>query len=349
MIYFKEKNKESFYQSPVSFDKYTPREILQYAIGANMYIPATKKGIVNKIINSDLGEVGSITLCCEDAVSDNSVKEAENNIISMMEELDIHFSNSVEIIKNMPLIFIRVRNVEQFKNLSAKMNKKYLRFIAGFVFPKFSSLNGKEYLLILDKLSKDFDEVLYGMPILEGEELIYKEHRFKELDLISMILSEYHEYILNVRVGGTDFSSRFGLRRSANRSIYDIRVVSDCLIDILNFFLRMERSYVVSGPVWEYFSEDEQSIEVVGLKNEIELDIENGFYGKTIIHPTQIRYVNERYIVKFEEYQDAVNILNAEGGVFKGANNNRMNEVKPHTNWAKKILNRALIFGVLNK
>lgn len=349
MIYFKEEGKEKFYQKPISFDKYTPREMLQYAIGANMYVPAIKKGVAQKIIDSGFGEVGSITLCCEDAVSDNRIEEAEDNIIDMMMELGKYFNNSNEKVKGMPLIFIRVRSVEQFKNLSKKMKKEHLRFIAGFVFPKFSSVNGRKYLAALDKLSKEFDEVLYGMPILEGEELIYKEHRFKELGLVSLILYEYNDYILNVRVGGTDFSSRFGLRRSVNRSIYDIRVVSDCLIDILNFFLRMERSYVVSGPVCEYFSDDDQSPEVIGLKKEIELDMENGFYGKTIIHPTQIKHVNERYIVKFDEYQDAVNILNSDGGVFKGASGNRMNEVKPHTNWAKKILNRASIFGVLNK
>lgn len=38
-----------------------------------------------------------------------------------------------------------------------------------------------------------------------------------------------------------------------------------------------------------------------------------------------------------------------DGGVFKGYGGNKMNEVKPHFNWAKKVMNRAEIFGVLNE
>ena len=53
-----------------------------------------------------------------------------------------------------------------------------------------------------------------------------------------------------------------------------------------------------------------------------------------------------------QEYIDAVNILNAienKGGVFKSEGGNRMNEVNPHKNWAKKIVARAKIFGVADK
>ena len=75
---------------------------------------------------------------------------------------------------------------------------------------------------------------------------------------------------------------------------------------------------------------------------------ENGFHGKTVIHPSQIDVVNKAYVIKFEEWQDANNILNAKGGVFAGYKGNRMNEVNPHRSWAKKILAKAEIFGVAN-
>ena len=49
-----------------------------------------------------------------------------------------------------------------------------------------------------------------------------------------------------------------------------------------------------------------------------------------------------------EEYDDAVMILgNQDGGVMKGTGANKMNEVKPHTNWAKKMVMRARAFGVI--
>ena len=55
--------------------------------------------------------------------------------------------------------------------------------------------------------------------------------------------------LLFIRVGGTDFSSKFGLRRSVDSSIYNVRVVSDCLIDIINMFARDGQDYVISAPV----------------------------------------------------------------------------------------------------
>ena len=88
--------------------------------------------------------------------------------------------------------------------------------------------------------------------------------------------------------------------------------------------------------------------DIASLKNELDLDIQNGFHGKTVIHPSQIDVVNKAYVIKFEEWQDANNILNAKGGVFAGYKGNRMNEVNPHRSWAKKILAKAEIFGVAN-
>ena len=48
-----------------------------------------------------------------------------------------------------------------------------------------------------------------------------------------------------------------------------------------------------------------------------------------------------------EEYNDACQILSADGGVVKGAGGNKMNEIRPHTNWAKKVYSRARAFGVV--
>jgi hypothetical protein len=89
-------------------------------------------------------------------------------------------------------------------------------------------------------------------------------------------------------------------------------------------------------------------LELIGLLREVVLDKANGFVGRTVIHPTHVIYVNALQAVTKEEYTDAVNILNSEkGGVFKGENGNKMNEVKPHTNWATKIYMRGRAYGVV--
>ncbi|MBM6818577.1 HpcH/HpaI aldolase/citrate lyase family protein [Clostridium saudiense] len=309
-----------------------------------------EKNFYEKIINGDFNELGAISICFEDATRDGEVEDAENNVVNMLDNL-VKYIGNIEVTNNIPLIFFRVRNYNQFLRFTSKLRADHFRYITGFIFPKFTTKNSIAYLEYIKRISEKYNEVLYAMPILESEAIVYKETRIQELINIKQIIDDYSDIILNIRVGGTDFSSKFGLRRSIDSSIYNIRVVSDCLIDIINIFLRDGEDYVISAPVWEYFSEDIESKEVSGLINEIKSDKENGFCGKTIIHLSQIKYVNSLYTVTYEEYIDAKSIITSyeDGGVFKGYGGNKMNEVKPHFNWAKKVMKRAQIFGVLNE
>lgn len=339
-----------FFKRPKEFNKKTNKEILKYAVGANLYMNGGKN-FSEKIILGDFNSIGTITICFEDAARDSEVKAFEENVINNLEKLLKYIDNNEEVKNNLPLIFFRVRNYSQFINFTEKLIKEYFKYITGFVFPKFNSENGEKYLELTKELSMKNNEILYAMPILESEEIIYKESRLEELIKVKNLINSYKDIILNIRVGGTDFSSKFGLRRSVNSSIYNIKVVTECLSDILNIFLRESENYVVSAPVWEYFSEHINSKEIKGLLKEINLDKENGFCGKTVVHPSQIKYVNALHAITYEEYIDAKNIVGeiTDGGVFKGYGGNKMNEVKPHHNWAKKILYKAEVFGVLRE
>lgn len=350
MRYFRDIEKDIFFKKPIEFNKYSDKDLLKYSLGAALYMNGLKD-IFYKLIHEGFKDIGTITICFEDATKESDLKKCEDNTLDLLSKLYVCLENKEISIENLPLIFIRVRNEKQFISFTERLSKKQISLLAGFTFPKFSSENGEVFLKHLRELNYKFNEKLYAMPILESEKIIYKETRIEELLGVKKLLGDYEELILNVRVGGTDFSSKFAIRRSVNMSIYDIRVVSDCLIDIVNIFGRREEGYVIAAPVWEYFSTDADSKEVQGLIREVTYDKENGFYGKSIIHPTQGPYVNSIYAVTYEEYVDAKGILESdgEGGVFKGCGDNKMNEVLPHTNWAKKIYNRANIFGVLNK
>ena len=347
MRYFSNVDNLKFFKEPVEFNKYTKKDTLKYAIGANMYMPATQNNIFKKLINNDFHDIGAISLCMEDAIDEAMLPEAQISALNLLNDLYNITQENKNL--NLPLIFIRVRNPEQFKLFADMLTEKHVKMLTGFNFPKFNSKNGEDYFETLKNLSIKFNEVLYGMPIIEDEDVIFKETRFVELERIQHILLKYPEFVLNIRVGGTDFSSLYGLRRGINTPIYEIKVVADCLKDILNFFLRKGCDYVISGPVWEYFSWDENSEEINGLKKELMLDIENGFHGKTIIHPSQINIVNEQYIISYHEYIDAINTLESKGGVFKGSAGNRMCETNPHKRWAKKIVAKAEVFGVYDE
>ena len=52
-------------------------------------------------------------------------------------------------------------------------------------------------------------------------------------------------------------------------------------------------------------------------------------------------------VVSKEDFTDACTILNSSfDGVIRSNYSNKMNEIKPHENWAREILLRAKIMGV---
>jgi len=355
-----------FVIKPINFDKFTDLKMLRFCLGATMYMPGTKD-FYEAIKLRKYPGLTSFVLCFEDACREADVPAAENNVIKLIDSLNADIEKGVLDSEDIPLLIIRVRNINQFKGFAERLTKDQLRRITAFNFPKFNKENGEAYFAYLQELNEKFDEIVYGMPILESREMAYIETRIDELMGVRQILDKYRNLVLNVRVGGTDWSSVFGVRRGINYTIYDIMPVADCLKDVLNVFAR-NNDYTVSGPVWEYFraeskmkfSELPSSINasifkretmindaVDGLLRELLLDKANGFIGKTIIHPTHIPYVNGMLSVTQEVYNDACQILEADGGVIKSSDSNKMNEVGPHRNWAEKLYMRAQVYGVI--
>lgn len=356
----------NFVKAPMEFNKHTDRDTLQYCLGSTLYMPGTKD-IKDKVVNRAL-DVTSFVMCCEDAIKEEDLPAAEQNILDTLDYLADKIEEGVITLNDIPLIFIRVRNPRQFKEFSKRMTRKQASVLTGFNFPKFNSRNALGVLTTLVEANSRLGVVLYGMPILEGEECAFRETRNQELLLLRNILEPYKKLILNIRVGGTDMSSLFGVRRGINSTVYDIMPVRDALSDIVNFFNRYN-DYCVSAAVWEYFRayrEDDiddlikrnfhnalikgQNIvnpAIDGLLKEVLIDRANGFVGKTIIHPTHAKFVNAMFTVVEEEYNDAIQILNTSGGVIKSEGGGKMNEIGPHHRWAEKIVERANVYGVV--
>ena len=357
-----------FEQDPEAFDKFAPKEFLQYALGGTLYMPGTR-AVTEKILGRCLPGLTSMVMCFEDAIREEDVATAEDNVLSHLDTLADAIDEGGIGHGDIPLTFIRVRTFEQFASFSRRLTRRQAEVLSGFVFPKFYSHNASDYLHLLHELNRELNATLYAMPILEGRTIALKESRLHELSLIRALLKPFEHLVLNVRIGGTDFSSIFAVRRGINLSIYDILPVRDTITDIINFFGRDSEPYTLSAPVWEYFlaykSEDlarllETDIHrsllgsnviineaIDGLLRELLLDKANGFVGKTIIHPSHLPFVNAMQAVTREEHDDAVQILGTSGGVVKSAQSNKMNEASPHRNWARKVVTRARAYGVV--
>lgn len=366
MIHHQYNPNYNFIKPPVDFNKYTDRELLQYCLGATMYMPGTKD-FAQAVIDKKYPGLTSMVMCFEDACKEEDVPSAEINCIHVLDTLADNVENGTLKYEDIPLIFFRVRSVEQFKHFSSMLKPRHIKYLCGFNFPKFNSLTAAPYMEHLVELNAKFGEIIYGMPIIEDSRVAYKETRLLELMAIKNVCDCHKKLVLNIRVGGTDFSSCFGVRRGINYTIYDIMTVSNCLMDILNVFTR-NNDYTVSGPVWEYFKANKRmknmdelpkvdlqqtllkrkavvNDAVDGLMRELVLDQANGFMGKTCIHPTHLNYINGMLAVTKDEYDDAYQIMHTSGGVIQGTKG--MNEIGPHKAWAQRIMMRSEAYGVI--
>jgi citrate lyase beta subunit len=377
--YFSEEDKKALFlklPEPIGIDSH--KKLIAAGLGASLYSPATRATLAQDVIKNARRGVASSILCLEDSIPDDKVEEAEINLTKALSEL-----NAVEDKSEFPLLFVRIRNAEHLDRVT-RQNESYLDLLTGFVFPKFEDLSGSasDYLYVLNKVNEkrvaEGKRALYFMPVLESPQLVYRETRHALLNGVAEILSANRDIALAVRIGATDMASPFGLRRSRDLTIYDVHVVSSAIADIVNTFGRANKDgYVITGAVWEHFTDrerlfkprlrqspfnnDEEATklrhqlilkDLDGLIREIELDRANGLLGKTVIHPLHVALVNSMSVVTHEEYSDAMDIVNQSehgAGARASVYRNKMNEQKPHYAWAKKTLWRASAFGVANE
>ncbi|MFJ9723199.1 HpcH/HpaI aldolase/citrate lyase family protein [Streptomyces sp. NPDC101209] len=358
-----------FHQEPCEFDTDSPARTLSAALGATLYSPATRPRLADDIVKQAGLGVVSMVLCLEDSIDDADVVAGEENLVRQFAELDARAAAGA----GLPLLFIRVRTPEQIADLVRRLGAT-VRLLSGFVFPKFTEERGIPFLEALAGAEAASGRRLFGMPVLETPELMYRETRVDALEGIARSVEKYRDRVLALRLGVTDFCSSYGLRRAPDMTAYDVQIIASVIADVVNMLGRADGTgFTVTGPVWEYFRVPErmfkpllrtspflegQAVELRerliehamdGLLREISLDQANGLLGKTCIHPTHVLPVHALSVVSHEEFSDAADILRPErggGGVLRSSYTNKMNEVKPHRAWAERTMLRAEVFGV---
>ncbi len=314
--------------------------ILYYSVGALLYCPAYRKSIADSIIHEDFGTNFSLALCLEDTINDNFVEGAEKALLDSIGQIYESFQSRQFYL---PKIFIRVRSPQQITKLTKAFGQS-AQIITGYIIPKFSTENADTYIQAIIQANELGPHKFYMMPKYESSCIVNMKERTDILYRLKDYLSAIEELILNIRVGGNDLCHLFGFRRHADESIHRIRPIADIFSDIITVY---GMDYVISGPVWEYYSGENWQ---QGLLSEIADDKLCGFTGKTVIHPKQIPVLNHAYQVSRSDFDDARSIINwdmnSEAFVSGSPAKERMNEYKTHQNWAKKIMFLAEAFGV---
>ena len=361
------RRKHLFHRHPRAFDRNDDPQVLAVALGATLYSPATRPALAEDVVKATRRGVASMVLCLEDSIGDEDVAAAEANLVEQIARLHEAHRAGVEV----PLLFVRVRTPEQIGALASRLGAG-LELVSGFVLPKFTAVTGDAFLEAVAAAEARTGHRLLAMPVIESRQAVYRETRAELLQDVARLLAKHRERVLAVRIGATDMSAVYGLRRPPDLTIYDIGPVAAVIADVVNVLGRADGTgFVVTGPVWEYFSAGERlfkpqlrqspfeaqqaaplrqrliTSDLDGLIREVHLDKANGLIGKTVIHPSHVAAVHALSVVTHEEYCDASDILGWNGGgAMASVYANKMNEAKPHRAWAERLMLRAQVFGV---
>lgn len=316
-------------------NKFSVKKELELKVGPLLYMPALKEDISSKLISLRKSGLLSAALCLEDTIRDDMVEKAEDNLSKELKSIYESLCAGETAEEDLPMIFVRVRSASQIKKLIKKCGEPF-DIISGLILPKIDDITIIPYLEALSKTENAYPI----MPIIENPSLLNPARRQKKLDCLYKTLSAVIDRIINIRVGGNDFSNAVGLCSDIDHTIYDLLPVSALLSDICAFF---SPDFTVSAPVWNYFEGERWERMMI---KEMEIDKCCGFFGKTIIHPNQISVALEGMKVLESEYIAAKKLLSSDGEIQVIKSGGRMYENKVHSGWAEKVLNIARIYGV---
>ncbi|MBF0605920.1 MAG: HpcH/HpaI aldolase/citrate lyase family protein [Candidatus Magnetobacterium sp. LHC-1] len=286
-------------------------------LGASLYVPATHVDIAEVAMARKYPRLRSVIFDTEDSIADDALSFAYDNLQQMLQRLRDSQSR-------VPMIFIRVRNELELPRV---LDLKGIELIDGLVLPKFCCDNMEQYMRV------DIGDKFY-MPVLERD--IFTTDA---LQRIRDFLIPYRSKVLSLRIGANDMLSSMDMRRDCTMAIYHIKAMGMAIANIVLTF--KPYGFNITAPVWECFSQQSKDM----LQNEVALDLANGLFGKTVIHPWQVDVVEEVYKVDHEEHAAALKILSPDSPpVFKMFD--RFHEKATHTNWARIIIERARIYGL---
>ena len=283
-------------------------------LGATLFVPASHPNLQSILSGEKYPQLRSMVIDFEDGLAAEERQESLKRVTKLLETLT----------PRKLLRFIRPLDPEMLQTL---LQLKGIEKIDGFIFPKFSLENAKDYLSIIQDQSS---QRINFMPSIEGSELfdIQKLYTLREL------LTPHQEQLICIRFGAQDMLKQLRLKQSG--SLYDMLVPSQVIANIISTF--KPYGFEISAPVYPNFSNTD------GFKKELTYELLNGLTSKTIIHPNQIQALNDLYQVTSKELDEATELLKRQDGVLNL--NGVMGERQTQASWANEIKKRAKIYGI---
>ncbi len=168
-----------------------------YALGATLYMPATRDDIVDVVFGEKIPELRSLVVCLEDAVA---LTDVDTALINLRQVLTL-IRDSGGRPANGPLLFVRPRDAAMARILN---DWPLMAHVDGFVVPKLSlkSLTSWEQAVT--------NPALALMPTLKPRGVQSdSDGRVGEA-----LKASLYERIIALRIGGNDLMGCLGLRRN---------------------------------------------------------------------------------------------------------------------------------------
>jgi citrate lyase beta subunit len=296
------------------------RTISPFALGATLYMPATRPDLVDFVCNKRIPSLRSLVICFEDAVSDSDVEVGVGNLKTLLAKIDTAGGRK----ETDPILFVRPRNAEMAKQLNSM---SLIHYVDGFVVPKMNIHTLSSWACAVQHPS------LLLMPTLETRDVF---DPVAMVELRDALIEQLKERILVLRIGGNDLMGCLGLRRSASHTLYNTPM--GYTIPMLAGIMGAAGFYL-TAPVFERLDNNQL------LADELELDLLHGLVGKTAIHPSQIQTIHDALRVSVDDLNSAKLIMSDDAkAVFK--HSGAMCEPATHLQWARVIVERAQWHGV---
>ncbi|WP_252090797.1 HpcH/HpaI aldolase/citrate lyase family protein [Pseudomonas sp. MWU13-3659] len=296
------------------------KRISPFALGATLYMPATRSDILEVVFGIRFPELRSLVVCLEDAVAQTDVDSALANLRTLLREIDARGGRS----DGGPLLFVRPRDAR----MAAVLNDwPLMKHVDGFVVPKLTL----DSLVTWERAVSNPE--LRLMPTLETAD-VYNPGAMTELG--QALKESLDQRIIALRIGGNDLMGCLGLRRNPATTLYatPMSYVIPMLAGVMG-----AQGFALTAPVFEQLASPHL------LQEELELDIAHGLVGKTAIHPNQISLIQDTLRVSLEDLNCARLIVNdVAPAVFR--HNDAMCEPATHFKWAQNILERARWHGI---
>ena len=290
-------------------------------LGGTLFVAATEPDLINICRGKSYPNLQSVTLDLSVRIDQQDTPYALHKLQKLLAAL--HHLNLEQDTQSRPSLFIQVPNPDSFETINCL---NHIELCQGFVLPNFDEHNMQAYMnyYIPDK----YYQPIFNSPILDSA----------RLKNIVNFLKRFEKNILAIRLGDALLSA-WHHHYHCEQSYHNIHLMQQLIAHYQINFKPLNVKF--TAPAYLCIDPAQQKY----FNQEVQQDLMQGLWGKTLIDPIQIDWFNQAYQVEQQDYQTAQQLLDPYSPV-SFISQQRLFHKDHDKVWATSILQRAKIYGI---